>query len=809
MRKIPFSKVVCDGNELANVQRVLASGWLTTAGRAVEFEERFAAFVGAPHACAVNSCTAALHLAMESLGVGEGDRVLVPTWTFTATAEVVRYLGADPVFLDVDYGTTLLTPEIVAEGLKRYPDAKALMVVHFGGHPARMIEDGGSGIVNLCHSNGVRVVEDAAHAFPTRLGGRLVGTFGDITCFSFYANKTITTGEGGMLVTGDEEIWRRAKIMRLHGIDRDVWNRFTSDKPSWEYDVVAPGYKYNMPDLNAAIGLAQLDRAEEFRRERERCARFYFENLADCPDLDLPQVQIPFADHAWHLFPVVLRETASVGRNWLIEQLAARGIGTSVHYKPVHRLTYYAQRYGLRTEEFPNAERLWRGCLSLPIYPSLTVEELECVCSTIKELISKPIGVVSGLHIASEQSPNSKVAGRKGGTRADATGQLRSPKRIRLSVPHASGHEARYIEAAFASNWLSTAGPNIEALEQRFGVLMGRSAVAVSCGTSAMHLGLRVLGVGAGDEVVVPSLTFVASCNPILYLGARPVFIDSERSTWNLDPMLLAQFLRNRAASGSLPKVVIVVHLFGQSADLDPIMDLCRKYQISVLEDAAESLGALYKGRQTGTVGDVGVFSFNGNKIITGTSGGMLVTERLEWANKARFWSTQALDRDPDGVNNYVHSECGHNYRMSNVLAGIVLGQMEVLPLRIRQRRAVAFRYRDAFEKMSGVEMMPQASYGLHTNWLSCFLIEESKFGISATELIRFLESANVEARPVWRPMHTQPLYGNCETVGGTVSEELNRRGICLPSSSCLSLDDQEFVIECVRRAHEMGRNGS
>ncbi|MHB9009965.1 MAG: DegT/DnrJ/EryC1/StrS family aminotransferase, partial [Limisphaerales bacterium] len=621
MHKIPFSKVICDGDELANVQRVLASGWLTTAGRAVEFEERFAAFVGAPHACAVNSCTAALHLAMESLGVAEGDKVLVPTWTFTATAEVVRYLGADPVFLDVDYGTTLLTPEIVAEGLKRYPDAKALMVVHFGGHPAKMVDDGGSGIVGLCRNHGVKVVEDAAHAFPTRLAGRLVGTFGDITCFSFYANKTITTGEGGMLVTADEEIWRRAKIMRLHGIDRDVWNRFTSDKPSWEYDVVAPGYKYNMPDLNAAIGLAQLDRAEEFRRERERCARFYFETLADCPDLDLPLVQIPYADHAWHLFPIILKESCSISRNDLIEQLAARGIGTSVHYKPVHRLSYYAHRYGLRAEEYPNAERLWRGCISLPIYPSLTDDELKCVSSTVRELLVKPRESVNGVSLSNEQAHQGSIAVTNLGSNASTLTAPRSGNRIRLSIPHASGHEARYIEAAFASNWLSTAGPNIEALEQRFSAMMGRSAVAVSCGTSAMHLGLRVLGVSAGDEVVVPSLTFVASCNPILYLGGRPVFIDSERTSWNLDPNLLAQFLRKRAAIGQLPKVVIVVHLFGQSADLDPILNLCQQYQVHVLEDAAESLGALYKGRQTGTFGDVGVFSFNGNKIITGTSG--------------------------------------------------------------------------------------------------------------------------------------------------------------------------------------------
>ena len=265
VRRIPFSRVVCDGNELAYVKEVLESGWLTTASKAQAFEEKFAEAVGARHAIAVNSCTAALHLGLEAMGVGPGDKVLVPTMTFTASAEVVRYLGADPVFLDVEYGSSLITPEIVAEAIDRHPDAKALIVVHFAGQPARMLSQDGPGILEICRQRGVRVLEDAAHAFPARCGGRMVGGLGDATCFSFYANKTITTGEGGMLTTDDEAIAARARVMRLHGIDRDVWSRFTAAKPSWEYDVIAPGYKYNMPDINAAIGLAQLERARLMR----------------------------------------------------------------------------------------------------------------------------------------------------------------------------------------------------------------------------------------------------------------------------------------------------------------------------------------------------------------------------------------------------------------------------------------------------------------------------------------------------------------------------------------------------------------
>jgi dTDP-4-amino-4,6-dideoxygalactose transaminase len=386
--KIPFARVACDGNELKYLREVIESGWLTTAEKAFELEKRFAECVGAPYACAVNSCTAALHLALEALGVRPGERVFVPTMTFTASAEIIRYLNAHPVFLDVEPGTNLITTEILGEAVRKHPDVKTLIVVHFGGQAAPMIRrDGQEGILDLCRRHGIRVVEDAAHAFPSRLQGRMIGTLGDVTCFSFYANKTITTGEGGMLTTSHASVAERARIMRLHGMDRDVWSRFTSVEPSWEYDVVAPGFKYNMPDINAAIGLAQLERAWELRSERERCARHYFEALKDIPGVELPSLRVPPEDHAWHLFPIVLTPDARVDRNRCIELLAGKGIGTSVHYKPLHRMTYYHRTYDLKPEDFPNAERTWRGCLSLPIYPSLKDEELACVCRALRDIL--------------------------------------------------------------------------------------------------------------------------------------------------------------------------------------------------------------------------------------------------------------------------------------------------------------------------------------------------------------------------------------------------------------------------------------
>jgi pyridoxal phosphate-dependent aminotransferase EpsN len=373
--------------------------------------------------------------------------------------------------------------------------------------------------------------------------------------------------------------------------------------------------------------------------------------------------------------------------------------------------------------------------------------------------------------------------------------ELRADKRILLSVPHMSGREEEFVREAFATNWLSTVGPNIDAFEEEFSHLIGLPAVALSSGTAAMHLGLRLLGVGAGDEVFCPTLTFVATANPILYLNARPVFLDCERATWNLDPDLLREALKDRAGRNRLPRAVIVVHLFGQSADMDPIMEVCNEYDVPVLEDAAEALGATYKGKPVGTIAPVAIFSFNGNKIITTTGGGMLVARDTEWVDKVRFWSTQA--RDPGLA--YEHSEMGYNYRMSNVLAGIGRGQLLVLSERIARRREIAFGYRDGLADLPGLELMPQAEYGLHTNWLSCFLVDETNLGVNRDELIRSLDEANIESRPIWKPMHLQKLYRDADCHGGGIAEDLFRRGICLPSSSSMSDEEQTKVIQVIR----------
>ncbi len=376
--------------------------------------------------------------------------------------------------------------------------------------------------------------------------------------------------------------------------------------------------------------------------------------------------------------------------------------------------------------------------------------------------------------------------------------------RIYLSPPHLSGLEAHYVADVFASNVIAPLGPQVEAFEQEFARAVGApQAVAVSSGTAALHLALRLVGVGPGDEVVVSTLTFVASVNPILYLGASPVFVDSERVSWNMDPALLAEALEVRARAGRVPKAVVVVHLYGQSADLGPISDVCRRFDVALVEDAAEALGATYRGRSPGTFGRAGIYSFNGNKIITTGGGGMLVSEDAELIAHARKLASQA--REP--VVHYEHVEVGYNYRLSNVLAAIGRGQLRMLEDRVAARRQNFACYAEALGDLPGLTFMPEAAWGRHSRWLTCLVIEPREFGVDREVVRAALEAAGIEARPVWKPMHLQPVFAGYPRVGGAVAEDLFARGLCLPSGSSLTPGDLERIVAVICRAHP--RRGS
>ena len=379
---LPFALPEIGDEEIAEVVDTLKSGWVTTGPKAKRFEDDFTAFLGDPslHSMAVNSATAGLHLALEALGIGPGDEVITTTHTFTATAEVARYLGADVVLVDIDPATLCIDPAAVEAAIT--PRTKAMVPVHYAGLAADM-----PALLAIAKKHGLRVVEDAAHALPTTCGGALIGTLpSDVTVFSFYANKTITTGEGGMVVTRDAELAKRIKVMRLHGMSRDTFDRFTAKVPSWYYEIVAPGFKYNLTDIAAAMGIHQLRRARAFQVQREMLANAYRKALAGLPLLPPPD---PASGdmHSWHLYAVRLTDDAPGARDAFIEGLFAAGIGCSVHYVPLHLQPYWRERYALRPEQFPHSQRAFERLVSLPMYTRMTVDDVQRVATAARRAL--------------------------------------------------------------------------------------------------------------------------------------------------------------------------------------------------------------------------------------------------------------------------------------------------------------------------------------------------------------------------------------------------------------------------------------
>ena len=369
--------------------------------------------------------------------------------------------------------------------------------------------------------------------------------------------------------------------------------------------------------------------------------------------------------------------------------------------------------------------------------------------------------------------------------------QLKTAKRIFLASPHMSdeGYEQEFVKEAFDSNWIAPLGSNVDGFENELAEMVGvNAAAALSSGTAAIHLALKAAGVGEGDVVFCPTLTFSATANPIIYQNAIPVFIDSDYKTWNMDPDALEQAFKKYPDV----KAVLVVHLYGLSADMDRIMEICSKYQVTVIEDAAESLGSFYKGRPTGTIGDYGIYSFNGNKIITTSGGGMLISNNEQAIAKSRFWATQSRDQ----ARHYQHSELGFNYRMSNVVAGIGRGQLKVLEQRVQRKKEIFEFYRKQLAEIEDITFMPVNEWDSPNYWLSCATIEGD---ISSIDVMNELEQYNIESRPVWKPMHLQPYFEGYDFVGNEVSEKLFMTGICLPSDTKMTDEDLTQVVSIIK----------
>ena len=363
--------------------------------------------------------------------------------------------------------------------------------------------------------------------------------------------------------------------------------------------------------------------------------------------------------------------------------------------------------------------------------------------------------------------------------------------RIYLSPPEVGAEERRMLLEAFDSNWIAPLGPDVDAFEREFAEYVGVDhAVALSSGTAALHLALLMAGVEAGDDVLVPSFTFVATANAVRYLGAQPVFVDCSASTWTIDPDLVAETLADRSRRGRLPRALVTVDLYGQAADYDPLLELCARYGIPLIEDAAEALGATYRGRSAGSFGRAGVFSFNGNKIITTSGGGMLVTESAAEAERARYLATQARDPAP----HYEHSTLGFNYRMSNLLAALGRAQLRGLDDKIIRRHRINQWYRNVLGDLPGIEFMPVAEYGEPNYWLTCITVDPDRFGADRETIRVGLDTVDIESRPTWKPLHLQPVFTDAPAVGGAVAAGIFEHGLCLPSGSALSEADLERI---------------
>ncbi|MCA0987033.1 aminotransferase class I/II-fold pyridoxal phosphate-dependent enzyme [Alkalihalobacillus algicola] len=378
---------------------------------------------------------------------------------------------------------------------------------------------------------------------------------------------------------------------------------------------------------------------------------------------------------------------------------------------------------------------------------------------------------------------------------------IENHKRIYLSPPHMTGKEQVYISKAFESNWIAPLGPNVDAFENQIKTYTNvKGALAVSSGTAAIHLALRLIGVEPGDHVFCSSFTFIASANPILYERGTPVFIDSEPETWNMSPTALHQAFEEAVKEKKLPKAVIVVHLYGQSAKMDDILAICNYYNVPVIEDAAESLGGLYKNKKTGSMGKYGVYSFNGNKIISTSGGGMLVSNDQDAIDQARYYATQAKDK----ALHYEHSQVGYNYRMSNILAGMGIPQLQVIDERVEKKRKLFTKYKEAFKNIEGVSFMPEAEGMYHNRWLTTMTIDPTLWGKYPEDFVKALERENIEARPLWKPLHLQPLFKNHRLYSHSindvsVSEKLFRTGICLPSGTNMTEAEQKRVISVLK----------
>jgi perosamine synthetase len=751
MRERPFHKPFIMEDELNEVADTLKKGWLTMGPKTIEFEKAFKKQVKAKHAVSVNSCTAALHLSLKVIDLKENDEVIIPSMTFAATGEVVRYFNARPVIVDVDKGTHNILVDEIERNIT--PRTKAIIPIHFGGHSAEMDE-----ISEIAQRHNLRVIEDAAHCFPSFYKGKPVGSISDITAFSFYATKTIAMGEGGIAATNSEEFAERMSILRLHGISKDAWKRYGKGA-EWYYEIVEVGYKYNMTDIQAALGLAQLKKTGHMQGKRNLIAQKYNEAFKDSPYLIIPTVK-DYVETSWHLYVIKLKtEKLKISRDQFINELQNRGIGVSVHFIPLHRHPYYKDTLNLNPENFRNSEWLYERIISLPIFPGMSQDDVDYVIENVLQLANR-----HGKRISRSMN-------------------------ISLSSPDITEKEQKAVMEVLKTPNLSF-GPTLEVFERQGAKFAGRKyGVAVNSGTSGLHLIIKSLDISEGDRVITTPFSFVASANCMLYERAVPVFVDIDENTLNFSPEKIEDILKKDRKKKV--KAILAVDIFGHPAQWDALYDISKKYNLKLIEDSAEAVGSEYCSpeglprrrwngyRKAGSFGDVSVFAFYPNKQVTTGEGGLILTDNKKIYDLCKSLRNQGRG---DGSSWLNHLRLGYNYRLSDINCALGVAQM--------------------LKSIDGIRP-PFCAPNIKIGWFVYVIRLGKEFRRKNRDVIvEKLRKRGIESSNYFSPIHLQPFYRKefgYKRGDFPVTEHVADRTIALPFYNNLKESEIEFVVDSLK----------
>lgn len=778
---IPFFVPTIGSEEIRAVARVMKSGWITSGYVTAQFEKEFKNYTGSKYTAAVNSGTAALHLALDAIGLRSEDEVITTPMTFAATAEVILYFHARPVFVDCRRDTFNIDERLIEE--KITPNTKAIMPVHFAGQPCRM-----DAILRIARKYNLKVIADAAHAIPARFKNRAIGTLSDLTAFSFYANKNITTGEGGMISTNNKQYIDRIRMMRLHGITQDAWKRYQRGG-SWQYEIHYPGFKYNLTDIASAIGIVQLGKCDEIYNRRLEVVNQYLEELRNIEEIQLP-VQDPDVQHAWHLFVIQLQlDKLKIDRAKFIQKMNEKSIGVSVHFISLHMHPYYKNRYNYRPEDFPNASFLSQRVVSLPVYPKLTQRDITRVVTAVKDIITT----------------SRKAVVFYGGKQEG----------IPLSNPDITDLERNSVNEVLQTPYLSL-GPKLQEFEQLAARYLGaKYTIAVNSGTSALHLALRAYGLKEGDAVITTPFSFISSASCLLYERIKPLFIDIEDKYYNINPGRIERFLKKmRSDERSQVKAILAVDVFGHPADWNELRRIAQQYGLLLIEDSSEALGSEYRLQKAarsngqwvkaGMLGDIGIISFYPNKQITTGEGGLVVTNSRRVAEICKSIKNQGRDVKENPV--YPFIRLGYNYRMSDINCALGIAQMKRLDTIIEKRRAAAERYTMLLKNVRGIHI-PRIASDVRLSWFVYVIRLGDQYSRKDRDaIIAHMARKGIACSNYFPPIHLQPFYRNMfgfKPGDFPVTERIADRTIALPFFSNLKPEEIDHVANTLKELIE------